>query len=80
MKDIIIKGKAIRRELTILLGMFLISFLVNVYAIASYDDTSWNELITSIGFVVVLAIVLYIVTGTVRLIIAGLKQLLAKPQ
>lgn len=68
MKDIVIKGESLRRELFIALGCFLAAVAVNIYAICEYD-TSWTELFSQIGFTAVTAIVIYIAVWIIRLLI-----------
>ena len=56
MKEIIIKGKSIRRELWILLGCFVFAVCVNIFAIIKYSRPA-KELVTMIGYVFVVAII-----------------------
>ncbi len=71
MNDIILRGAAIKRELTILLISFVVAFGVNVYAVIAYE-TQWVELLTSMGFVLILTLIFYLVAGLVRLLIKGI--------
>lgn len=75
MKDIIVKGTHIKKEVSILLLIFSLVFIVNIYAIISYK-TPWSEVITSLGFVVIFAIVLYLLVFGIRLMVKGLAQLI----
>ncbi len=71
MNDIILRGAAIKRELTVLLISFVVAFGVNVYAVIAYE-TQWSELLTSMGFVLILTLIFYLVAGLVRLLIKGI--------
>ena len=68
MKDIIITGKALKRELFILLGCFVIAFGVNIYAVIHYSRPA-VELVSQIGFVLVTAACLYVLLWMLRLIV-----------
>jgi len=65
MKDIVIKGKEILREIYILIACFVVAELVNVYAILQFDRP-WTELYSMIGMVLALAIILYILLAILR--------------
>ena len=68
MKDIVITGKMIRREIYILLGCFVAAFLVNVGAIIAYDRP-WVELVSQIGFVFFITGGIYVLLAVFRLIV-----------
>ncbi|MCI2107805.1 MAG: hypothetical protein LKJ95_03745 [Bacteroidales bacterium] len=68
MKDITIKGKSIKRELWILLGCFVFAVCVNIFAIIKYSRPA-KELFTMIGYVIIVAIITYIVLWAIRLIV-----------
>lgn len=67
MKDITIKEKSIRRELWILLGCFVFAVCVNIFAIIKFSRPA-KELVTMIGYVLVVAIIAYISLWLMRLI------------
>ena len=67
MKDIIITSKKVKRELYILLGCFVVAVLINISAIVYYN-TFWRELITQIGYEIVIAVSLYLVILIIRLV------------
>ena len=67
MKTIIISSKHISTELKFLLFAFIASFLLNVIAIIIYQSV-WNELITSIPFVLLLSIIFYLIVLIIRLL------------
>lgn len=74
MKDIIITGVRVKKELITLLVCFLIGFVANFGAIIYYK-TAMTEIVTSIGYVMVSAFVLYFIWSLIRIIIALLLNL-----
>lgn len=68
MKDLVIKGKWIKRELIVLLVLLLVSVVTNAVGIIKHD-TEWIEMLSQIHVVVLLTMVLYVLTGLIRLII-----------
>ncbi len=68
MKDTVISGRRKRIEVITFLVCFLLANLANVYAIMTYDRSSFSELFTSIGYVAVFSVVLYIAWCGIRLI------------
>jgi len=77
MKDIIISSHRVKIELITILACFIIAFFTNLIAILHFK-TPIIELITSIGFVIVFAIVLYVIWSIIRLIGLGVKTLFSK--
>lgn len=73
MKDTIITTKRKKIELFTLIVCFVIAFLLNLYAIIKYD-TSFSELFTSLGYVVVAALVIYAIWTIIRLLFYGIKK------
>lgn len=69
MKDIIIAGVRVKKELITLLVCFLIGFVANIGAIIYYK-TAMTEIVTSIGYVMVSAFVLYFIWSLIRILIA----------
>ncbi|MBR1706241.1 MAG: hypothetical protein IJ721_05565 [Bacteroidales bacterium] len=65
MKDFVIQGKVVRRELYLLLGCLVAAELVNTAAILHWGRPVL-ELLTQLGYVVVLALLFYIVLLLVR--------------
>ena len=65
MKNIVITRKQINRELIIWGICLVIAIGLNVYAIISYN-TSWSELYSQGGYVIVLSIVLYAILWIFR--------------
>ncbi|NOU61283.1 hypothetical protein [Marinifilum caeruleilacunae] len=73
MKDIVLKGKNLKRELIIYLFCFVITTGMNIYSIVSYD-TKWPELWLSLPIVFLLSIVIYALSGLFRFIYFLLKK------
>lgn len=74
MKPIVIQPHHIKRELIIALLAFIVSIGLNVYAIIRFD-TNWNELYTQIGYVLVTALVFYLIQLLLRGIVFFLNRL-----
>lgn len=68
MKDTVITAARKRTELIWLAVCFVAAMVVNAYAIASYG-APWTEFFTSIGYVVVFAVVLYVATAILRYVV-----------
>ena len=66
MKDTVITASMKRRELLIWLICFVVANVVNVATIIKFQ-TSWLEIFTQIGYVVVLSILLYGLVAVVRI-------------
>ena len=77
MKDIIISTSRIKIEIITILVCFIIAFFTNFGAVL-YFKTPIVELITSIGFVIAFAVVLYVLWCIIRLIVYGIKILSVK--
>lgn len=77
MKDSIISAKVKKRELTIFVIAFVVAFILNIISIISYN-TDWIEVLSVLHYVLLLAIILYIIQGIIRLIIWGIRQLVSK--
>ena len=77
MKDFIIRGKSIERELKVLLGCAVFACLLNVYAIVKHG-TSWAELITTLHYVALLALVVYVLLWLPRLLVKLIRLLFAR--
>lgn len=74
MKDTIITAKRKKTEIITGLICFVIANLVNVYAIIKYN-TSFSELYTTIGYILVFSIAIYIVWTIIRIIFYGVIKL-----
>ncbi len=76
MKDIVIRQERIKRELLVLCFCFVAAVLFNVYAIAT-RGTRWSELLSQLHVTLAVAIVFYVVLAIVRLIVYGIRRLVA---
>ena len=65
MKDIVITARMVRRELLILAGCFGLAILFDLVAIVQYGRPL-VELLTTIGYELVIALVLYLLTLILR--------------
>jgi glucan phosphoethanolaminetransferase (alkaline phosphatase superfamily) len=74
MKDIVIPSQKVKREAYVFLGCFIFAFLLNIAAIIIYK-TPWYEAFTQIGYVIVIAVVLYLIMAFIRFFIYLIKQL-----
>lgn len=77
MKDILIKGSQIQRELKILLGCFTFALILNIFSITLYQ-TRWVEIFTQLHFIVMLAVAVYLLIAFFRLIAYGIRTLRGK--
>lgn len=75
MKDIILKGGIIRRELLFLLLSIIIAFGMNIYAIITFE-TSWAELLTQLPFIILITLVIYLIILLARIISLGIYKLI----
>ena len=75
MKDIVITQTRIKKEFLILIGCFIVAFITNVVSIVVYR-TSWVEIFTQIGYVIVIALVLYFLLLLIRILLYGIKNFL----
>lgn len=76
MKDIVIKGKDIVRELYVYLLSFVVAFVMNIAAVIIYDRPL-IELVSQIGYVVFISIGIYFILLLIRLLIKLLIRLSA---
>ena len=74
-KDTVITGKQKRQEILLLLLSFAASNILNVIAIICYK-TPFREIYTQMFVVVILALVLYILTIAVRLVVYFIKLII----
>ena len=79
MKDIVIKGTSIKRELWVLLGCFIAAYGLNIYSILHWSRPA-TELYMTIGYVVVFAVGIYVALWIVRLVVLLLKTIILKIQ
>ena len=77
MKDIVIPGQRITRELVVFAGCFAAALGVNVYAIVRFG-TEWKELITTLHITLGIACLIYIVLALIRGIAFGCRRLFGR--
>ena len=77
MKDIVISGKFLKYTLIAFVTCFVTACLVNVGAIIAYDRP-WSELFTQIGFVLFVALILWVLQLVLNLIVWGIVSLVKK--
>ena len=70
MKDIIITGRVIRREIIIVIVCLLVAELINLGAVIHYNRPA-SELVSMIGFVAFTAVIIYLILALLRAV-AGL--------
>lgn len=76
-RDSVITAKAKRRELLVIAGCFFAACLLNVCSIVVYR-TSWSEIFTQAGYVLILTVVIYAVCVLLRLAARLLARLFRK--
>lgn len=67
MKDMIITAKRIKTEIITFLVCFIVANFLNLYAIITYD-TTYFELLTQIGYVLLFTILLYVFWNLLKII------------
>jgi len=77
MKDIVISNKRIKREIWVFILCFVAAFGLNIYSIVKYK-TEWSELIGQLPIVLLLAVVIYLLAGLLRLAVFGIVRLIQK--
>ena len=77
MKDIVISSKRMKKEVAILLACFIIAFVINIASIVIYK-TSWLEIFTQIGYVIIITLILYLGVTFLRLIIYLINRLVRR--
>ena len=68
MKDIVITGRTLRRELFILLGCFVAAVIFDIVAIVKYSKP-FVEVFQTIGYEITIALGLYAFLAIIRLIV-----------
>ena len=79
MKDIVFTKKRQKKELLIFGVCFAIGFLMNLISIIIYK-TPWYEVFSQLGYVFVIALVLYILLSIVRGVIKLIRSIGKKNQ
>ena len=77
MKDLIIKGSVLKKELYIFLGCFVFAVVLNIYSIAKYK-TAWSELIGQLHIVILVSIFVYILVFLILRAVRGIRGLVKK--
>ena len=77
MKNTLITARRKRIEIYTFLICFLLANVANVYAIITYE-TPWTELYSSMGYVMLMACLLYVVWSLLRLLVYGVWRLIRK--
>lgn len=77
MKDLVISGKKVKKELMIALGCFICAVLINIICIIVYHS-QWHEVFSQIGFTVFVAVVLYVLLLIIRLLVLACRKLFSK--
>ena len=77
MNDTIIKAESKKRELIVLAVCFGIAFILNIISIMVYN-TQWYEIFTMLHVVLAIALIFYIVSGIVRVLIIIIMQIISK--
>jgi uncharacterized Tic20 family protein len=77
MKDIVISGRRILRELLIFSGCFVAALAVNVYSIVRFG-TEWKELFTTLHITLAIAGVFFVVLALLRAVFAGGRRVLRR--
>lgn len=77
MKDYVLTAQRQKKELIILLGCFILAFLLNIAAIIIYQSP-WVEVISQIGYVVLAGLVIYVLLLLLRLLIFSVKVLIRR--
>ncbi len=77
LKDTVITAGQKKREIVIALSCFGAMFLLNLICVICYS-CPWTELFTQLGFVVVFAVGLYVLTVIMRLIVKAVASLFGR--
>lgn len=73
MKELILSSKQLKKEGIYFGSVFLVAFLLNVISIIRFD-TNWTELYSQLGYVLLIAIFLYLIIIIVRVAIKGISS------
>jgi hypothetical protein len=77
MKDIVISGRRIIRELQIFIGCILAALVVNVFSIIRFK-TEWKELITTLYITLAIALILFVLVALLRGIVLFSRRVLRR--
>ena len=74
MKDIVITGNTLRRELLVLAGCFGFAVLFDLFSIIKYHRP-FVELFQTIGYIITITVVVYLILAILRMIVWGVRAL-----
>lgn len=77
MKDILITSAHLKKEIRLLLGCFIVAFIINIAAIIIYR-TPWYEMFSQLGYVIVIALCLYLFIAFFRIVIFLFKRIFTR--
>ena len=77
MKDIVFTPERQKKELLIFGVCFAIGFIMNLISIIIYK-TAWFEIFTQLGYVFVIAVVIYLILAIFRSIIKLIRKIIRK--
>lgn len=77
MKDTLLTARRKRTELITFLICFILANLVNLYSIITYN-TPLSEMITSIFYVLIFSVALYVLWSLLRILFWGVKSLFVR--
>ena len=77
MKDTILTSRRKKTELITLLVCFVLANLLNLYSIIIYN-TPFMEMITSIFYIMIATVVLYVAWSVLRMLFYGVRTLWVK--
>lgn len=77
MKDIIITKKRIKKELSVFVFCFFVGTLTNAGAILYYNS-AWSELFTSLHYVLIATVFIYLLSGFIRVLYYIVKKWISK--
>lgn len=75
MNNTVITAKRKKTEVITWLVCFIIANLANLYAIITYSNTSFMELLTSLGYVFITSLALYFLWSAIRIVFYRSKSL-----
>ena len=77
MNDIVISACRIRREGLFAAAAFIVAFAANIYAVIHFERP-WIEILSQLGYVVVMAAMIYILLWIPRLLVALVLRILRR--
>ncbi len=77
MKDTLITARRKKIEIITLIACFIIACIVNIYSIIKFN-TPWSEVFTSLGYILLFSVALYVAWSIIRLAYYLIKNLFIK--